>query len=302
MPDNSDHVHIVVTGDTLWAIAKRHNIDLDDLIAANKDTITDPNKIMVGQRVRIPHAIAPAPVMTPPVVAPASESPAPLAEGTDLPLGGMPRTANRSEAEKYEMYSHFFQRYGVKLHALDAGTRALLGLRVRSNTHVAGGAGEYNDRLVVAWRSADGTKRAREFKANTEPSSWYEDTPANRRLGHKIMGSDANRDGSRDLGCLPDGLYNFKRDTSPTYGHILRPVSDLFVIRDIDHDGDFDAADQAKSVHALLNSGKSILFHKGNNNRTGSAGCQTMPRDVFDAFWDTLGPQQRFQYVVSTVA
>lgn len=302
MPENEDHVHIVVTGETLSKIADRHHIKLSELLEANKDTIKDPNKIMIGQRVKIPHAIAPVPVMTPPVVAPASESPAPLAEGTSLPLGGMPQTANRSDAEKYEMYSQFFIRYGVNLNALDAGTRVLLGLRVRSNTRVRDGAGEYNDRLVVAWRSADGAKHVREFVANTEPSSRYEDTPRNRKLKAKIMGTDANRDGSRDLGCLPDGLYNFEKAESSTYGHVLRPLSDIFVIRDINHDGDFDAEDQARSVQALLNSGRSVLFHKGGNNITGSAGCQTLKPAEFNEFWASLGPQKSFQYVVATVA
>ena len=302
MPETEDHVHIIVSGETLSKIADRHHIKLSELLEANKDTIKDPNKIMVGQRVKIPFAIAPVPVMTPPVVAPSTETPAPLAAGTSLPLGGMPNTSGRSEAEKYEMYSQFFISYGVNVNALDADTRVLLGLRVRSNTRVRDGAGEYNDRLVIAWRATDGTRHVKEFIANTEPSSRYEDTPRNRQLHAKIMGTDANRDGSRDLGCVPDGLYNFEKGESSAYGHVLRPLSDIFVIRDINHDGDFDAADQAASVQALLNSGRSVLFHKGGNNITGSAGCQTLKPAEFDQFWTSLGSQSRFQYVVATVA
>jgi LysM repeat protein len=302
MPETEDHVHIIVSGESLSKIADRHHIKLSELLEANKDTIKDPNRIMVGQRVKIPFAIAPAPVMTPPVVAPAAETPAPVAAGTSLPLGGMPNTSGRSEAEKYEMYSQFFIRYGVNVNALNADTRVLLGLRVKSSTHVKGGAGEYNDRLVMAWRAADGTRRVKEFIANTEPSSRYEDTPENKRLGRSILGSDANRDGVRDLGCLPDGLYNYEKAESPHLGHVLRPLSDIFVIRDINHDGDFDAADQAGSVQALLNSGRSVLFHKGGNNITGSAGCQTLKPAEFDQFWASLGSQSRFQYVVATVA
>lgn len=301
MPENSDHVYIIVSGETLSAIADRHHIKLSELLAANRD-IKNPDRIMVGQRVKIPHAIAPAPVMTPPVVAPAAESPAPVAAGTSSPLGGMPNTSGRPEAEKYEMYSQFFARYGVNLNALGAGTRVLLGLRVKSNSRARDGAGEYNDRLVVAWKGADGARRVKEFGANTEPSSRYEDTPRNRKLKAKIMGLDANRDGVSDLGCLPDGLYNFEKGQSATYGHVLRPVSDIFVIRDINHDGDFDAEDQAASVQALLNSGRSVLFHKGGNNITGSAGCQTLKPAEFEQFWAALGPQSRFQYVVTTVA
>ena len=82
----------------------------------------------------------------------------------------------------------------------------------------------------------------------------------------------------------------------------MRPISDTFVMRDVDHDGDFDAADQAASVRELLNSGKSILFHKGGKDITGSAGCQTLKPVEFGRFWDSLGSQRRFQYVVATVA
>ncbi len=48
------------------------------------------------------------------------------------------------------MYSHFFVRYGVNLNALPAGTRSLLGLRVRSNTHVNAGPGVQHVAATVA--------------------------------------------------------------------------------------------------------------------------------------------------------
>lgn len=213
MPENPDHVHIIVSGETLSKIADRHHIKLDDLLAANPE-IKNPDKIMVGQRLKIPHAIAPAPVMTAPVTTPAPVSPAPIAAGTDVPLGGMPQTEGRSEAEKYDTYSQFFMRYGVNLNALEPGVRSILGLRVTSSARVRGGAGEYNDRLVVCWREASNAKHVREFVANTEPSSRYEDTPANRKL-KRVMGADAGGDSRRDLGCLPDGLYNYENRRAP---------------------------------------------------------------------------------------
>lgn len=294
MPENTngqkDHVHIIVSGETLSKIAGRYHIDLKQLREANPE-IKDPNKIMVGQRLRIPNAIAPAPVMTTPVVA-APSVPAPVASASSTPRTGMPNTSGLNEAGKYDLYSQFFMRYGVNLAALEAGQRALLGLRVTTITKANGGAGVYDDRVVVAWRETNGTKRVKEFVANTDPSARYEGR----------MGLDANRDGRRDLGCLPEGLYEFQKGTSTKYGNVLRPVKDIFVIRDTDHDGDFDEADKASSIKDLLNSRDSILFHKGGNNITGSAGCQTFKPAVFNGFWESLGTQKRFQYVLCTVA
>ena len=73
MPDDSqDHVHIIVSGENLSAIAKRYHIDINDLLAANPQ-IKNKNRIMVGQRLKIPHAAAPMPVVPPA----AQDTPAP---------------------------------------------------------------------------------------------------------------------------------------------------------------------------------------------------------------------------------
>ena len=45
--------HTVVKGDTLWAIAKRYGLTLEDLLMANPN-IKNPNLITVGQKVVIP--------------------------------------------------------------------------------------------------------------------------------------------------------------------------------------------------------------------------------------------------------
>jgi LysM repeat protein len=303
MPDESeDHVHIIVSGDTLGGVARRYHINLEDLLAANPE-IKDPNRIFKGQRVKIPHAAAPAPVMTPPTIPTAAHN-TPTPEADTPHLGGMPNTSGMDAAHRYDLYAQYFSRYGVNVAALAPGTRVLLGLRVTSNTHVRGGQGEFDDRIVVLWREPGGAKKAEEFTANTEPSSRYEDTPENRRLKpKKIFGEDANKDGRRDLGCLPDGLYQYKRDWSGTYKNILRPKHDQFVVRDVDHDGDFDEEDKVRSVKELLNSHDSILFHPGDTSFTGSAGCQTMKPNDFRAFWKTLGGTQGdFEYAVATVA
>ncbi|MGI5892548.1 MAG: SafA/ExsA family spore coat assembly protein [Bacillota bacterium] len=47
-------IHTVQKGDTLWQISKQYQISLDALIAANPQ-IMDPNKIMPGMQIYIPH-------------------------------------------------------------------------------------------------------------------------------------------------------------------------------------------------------------------------------------------------------
>jgi nucleoid-associated protein YgaU len=49
--------HEVVSGDTLWKIAKKFYGDGSlymEIFNANKDVLTDPDKIKVGQKLRIP--------------------------------------------------------------------------------------------------------------------------------------------------------------------------------------------------------------------------------------------------------
>jgi nucleoid-associated protein YgaU len=49
--------HDVVSGDTLWKIAKKYYGDGSlymEIFKANQDVLTDPDKIKVGQKLRIP--------------------------------------------------------------------------------------------------------------------------------------------------------------------------------------------------------------------------------------------------------
>ena len=49
--------HDVVSGDTLWKIAKQYYGDGSlymEIFNANQDQLTDPDKIKVGQKLRIP--------------------------------------------------------------------------------------------------------------------------------------------------------------------------------------------------------------------------------------------------------
>jgi nucleoid-associated protein YgaU len=58
-------IHVVVEGDTLWAIAEAHygkgqGARYTEIFEANKPMLKDPDKIYPGQRLRIPGASAPA--------------------------------------------------------------------------------------------------------------------------------------------------------------------------------------------------------------------------------------------------
>ena len=53
-PAPTPKVYIVKSGDTMSKIAKRFDVSIDELIAANKDTIKDPDKISIGDTVIIP--------------------------------------------------------------------------------------------------------------------------------------------------------------------------------------------------------------------------------------------------------
>jgi LysM repeat protein len=53
-PAPTPTVYVVKSGDTMSKIAKKFGVSLDDLIAANKDTIKNPDKLAVGDDVIIP--------------------------------------------------------------------------------------------------------------------------------------------------------------------------------------------------------------------------------------------------------
>jgi LysM repeat protein len=54
VPAPTPQVYVVESGDTLSKIAKRFDVTVDALLAANKDTIDDPDKIKVGDEIIIP--------------------------------------------------------------------------------------------------------------------------------------------------------------------------------------------------------------------------------------------------------
>jgi len=75
-PSRTETVYVVKSGDSLSAIALKHGVKVDDIRKAND--LKDANKIVVGQRLKIPGATrstatvapAPRPTATPPRVTP----------------------------------------------------------------------------------------------------------------------------------------------------------------------------------------------------------------------------------------
>jgi len=50
----SAQVYVIKAGDTLSKVAKRFGLTLEELLAANKDTIANPDKIAIGDEIVIP--------------------------------------------------------------------------------------------------------------------------------------------------------------------------------------------------------------------------------------------------------
>jgi hypothetical protein len=55
-PAPTPQVYVIKEGDTLSKIARSFGLTLDQLLAANQDTITDPDRIAVGDQIIIPVA------------------------------------------------------------------------------------------------------------------------------------------------------------------------------------------------------------------------------------------------------
>lgn len=53
-PASTSQVYVIAAGDTLSKVAKRFGLTIEELLAANKDTITNPDKIAIGDEIIIP--------------------------------------------------------------------------------------------------------------------------------------------------------------------------------------------------------------------------------------------------------
>mgnify|MGYP002673144238 CR=1 FL=1 len=62
--------YTVQAGDTLWAIARKYNCSITEIVAANSDRIKNPNRIHAGWQLKIPKSRAPVSGSTPDAVLP----------------------------------------------------------------------------------------------------------------------------------------------------------------------------------------------------------------------------------------
>ncbi len=208
-----------------------------------------------------------------PAVAPSTTGDDSTTAGSTTGPAQVRDTAGMSEGERYDYYSQLAQENGGRIRT-GPGERNIVGLRTPTDADANGGNGRYDDRMVMLWQDANGTKHVREYQGNTEPSARYRGR----------MGEDANGDGRLDQGRLPSGFYEFRTGSSSRLGRILRPVEDYRVERDTNNDGVF-----GNDRGATSRGGNSMFFHAGGSSITGSAGCQTLAPAEFNRFWRDLG-------------
>jgi hypothetical protein len=273
-------------------------------------------------------------------------------------------TALSSDVQRHDVYASIVATRGNPT-AQEAMTqreqRVILGLRQEDSTLVAAtllypgvprpdllttpdvdesrlGTGVYDDRIVVLWKDADGSRQMHEVpRANTEPTAQYDhhagndlrhprpfsgggvetrSLDASAGFGHigkrrKIEGEDVNGDSYRDLGRLAAGTIEMQRATHPRGNHqefAMRPTEAQvqrhgagLVQRDTNGDGWF-TQDDINGVQALNNSFK---IHRGSRDSTDSAGCQTIHTGDYPRFIEVVqgDPQQNtWQYVLTATS
>ena len=202
---------------------------------------------------------------------------------------------------------------GAARHALDRGLPLLVGLRRETSTLANKGRGVYDD-VIAVLNGRGGSRSARFFPARTEPGAQYSARAARTAKGtvvdaryaavrfRKNEGADVDGDGIPELGRLVAGTYVFAEKTGGFLGNrAFKATADQTVERDTDGDGFFDRAD-AKRIDTK-GAGRSLYIHRGGADNvadvnTWSAGCQTIPGNVYGDFLATVGRPASFCYVL----
>lgn len=278
-PRESAATYVVKVGDTLSAIGAKFGVSWQAIAQANG--LTNPDLIRPEQQLTIPDGRAPSETAPSPTV-----DAAPVGE-TTAPTGALPSTTGLSQAQKFDLYAGYVNAHGDAQAKADlaAGKQVILGLRTDTSLGVNDGKGAYDDRIVVLQTNQSGGS-VQEFSAATEPSSQYDGR----------YGGDADGDGRKELGRIAEGTVTFSKSHSDRLGDVLRPTEAHDIVRDTNHDGRIGAGDKT-----VKSTDGSFLFHAGGNGNTGSAGCQTMKPGDFQSFWNALGDQSRFHYVLVNV-
>lgn len=302
---NPDRIHIgqrihlpsveryvsVRPGDTLEQIGSRHGVSVDALVRANG--IDNPNLIYPGDVLRIPDAVgATAPTTRPASAGPAApDAPDASAIGAGrVTPGQLPDTRGLSEAQRFDLYAAQVQQFGDAGAQADlaAGRRVILSLRNDTDTRINQGRGQYDDRMVVLWQGADGSKHAVELRANTDPSGQYEDGGPYMR---RAVGGNYGGDARGDQGRLADGTYRFTRGSFQ--GAVaLMAGDDQVTQRDTNHNGRFD--DGVTTARG----GYGMHIHIGGSQNTYSAGCLTLPPAEHARLFEALGDQNSVRSVL----
>ncbi|AWH19826.1 XVIPCD domain-containing protein [Stenotrophomonas sp. ZAC14D2_NAIMI4_6] len=232
-------------------------------------------------------------------------------------------TRDLSQTQQYDVYGSVVAvRGSAAAHdAMGTQDRVILGLRKEDRTTTELGRGDYNDRIVVLWKDAEGGRYAREFnEATTEPTAQYDAHAATRQPSpgfenvirkKKTEGEDVNGDGVRDLGRLTEGTTEMRAATHPRRDHpaefALRPSSAAVIAgarrveRDSNGDGWFDARD----TYGMQDLNSTFKIHRGSSRNTDSAGCQTIGGGKYDDFIEVVRGtpgQNSWQYVLTSVA
>lgn len=196
------------------------------------------------------------------------------------------------------------------INALKQGRMILLGLRRETSTLANRGRGVYDDHIVVL-NGGDGLRTARVFPACTEPGAQYSQRAAPKGTGRvdaryndviykHAEGFDMNGDGIKEVGRLRAGTYFFGEKPK---GHLkaraFQATRTQTAERDTDGDGRFNALDPSRIDPTTV--GTTMYIHRGGTQASGntwSAGCQTIPNDVYPRFLASMGQMSSFHYVL----
>lgn len=84
--------YTVQAGDTLWAIARKYNCSITEIVAANSDRIKNPNRIHAGWQLKIPQSGAPITGGTPDAVLPENKKAGYTSSDRATPSGQSPES------------------------------------------------------------------------------------------------------------------------------------------------------------------------------------------------------------------
>jgi hypothetical protein len=224
----------------------------------------------------------------------------------------VPRLPLLSRRQTYAFCVGIVQQRGsaAAAGALDRGGMILVGLRRETSTLANRGLGAYDDHIVVL-NGGDGLRTARVFPACTEPGAQYAERAKpvgqgrlDARYGNVVYkhaeGFDMDGDGITEIGRLRAGTYFFREKPN---GHLKRrafqATQTQTAERDTNGDGRFNALDRPRID--TRNVASTMYIHRGGTQASGntwSAGCQTIPDDLYPRFLASLGQMSSFHYVL----